>query len=540
MKKSFATAAVMAASFIFLGCGNGDDNAAPAAVGSPDAQADVTSAGDAAAPAPLSCTTVVKEEDCDKTLPPFVFVHGTYGSGDNFAHIASLLGSNGYCQDRIVAVEYNSLGDMPGNDCTGTNTPAGCGKIDAAITKVLAANPTFTKVVLAGHSQGTLHATTYLQNHADRVSNYINFSSPQNPNVGAVQTLSISSQHDLGGHPNHVTGNSVCTVPWPDANPTGGITAIPDPDAGTGVVAVADGGAGDAGAGDGGAAACNVLLLTFTDQDHFALAASTDSFVEIYKYLTGKAPKYTTIQCGDDPVTIEGLSETFADNVPVTGKLEVREVTTPRADGAPDMVIAGDPTGQVGPLMLKRGVYYEFKGFDASGKLIGYQYFSPFMRSNRLVRFLTPASSTDGTPVGGAIASMSTDHFVRSPNQVDMVARWSGGAFRQDLGASLKIDGNEVLTSANSGDAAFATGMNLAGGVVGLFMYDANKNGKSDLGLITSGPFLSFTDVFVSAKTPNFVELSLTPGSEDPATMNDKIVISNYPSDGALINIFFQ
>jgi hypothetical protein len=229
--------------------------------------------------------------------------------------------------------------------------------------------------------------------------------------------------------------------------------------------------------------------------------------------------------------------------VPVNGKLEVREITTARADGPAEMVLMSDPStpGYIKPTMLKRGAYYEFKGYDANGKVIGYQYFTPFIRSNRLVRFLSPASGSDGTgPIGSAIASMSTDHFVRTPNSVDMVARWAGGAFRQDLGASLTIDGNEVLTSGNAGTAAFAASSNLMGGVVGLFLYDGNKNGKSDFGLITSGPFLSFTDVFLDAKTPRLDELVLTPGSEDPMTTMNKLIISNWPSDGALLNVFFQ
>jgi hypothetical protein len=287
--------------------------------------------------------------------------------------------------------------------------------------------------------------------------------------------------------------------------------------------------------------ACNVKQVTFINQDHFACAASTDTFIQLYRYLNGKDPKYTEIQCGDDPVTISGLSETFADNTPVTGKIEVREVTTPRADGSPDMVITGNAAGTVGPIQLKRGAYYEFAGYDATGKLIGYQYFSPFIRSNYLVRFLTPASKTDGSGVGGTIAAMSTDHFVRTATTTDIVARWAGGAFRQDLGASLKIDGSEVLTSDNAGVNAFASpAMNLTGGVVGLFMYDGNKNGKTDLGLLTSAPFLSFTDVFIDAKTPNFVELSLTPGSEEPASIGNKIVVSNYASSSALLNVMFQ
>jgi pimeloyl-ACP methyl ester carboxylesterase len=540
MYKRFALAAAMAASFIFLGCGSGDDNAASPDSGTPsaDAQSDVALSGDVSAPTALSCTTVVSEADCDKTLRPFVFVHGTYGSGDNFAHVASLLESNGYCPDHIVAVEYNSLGDQPGADCTGPNTPQGCGKIDAAVKAVLAKFPQFTQVDLAGHSQGTQHCGVYIGAggvgaHADNVAHYINFSGI--PNVGNVQTLSISSQHDLGGHSNHATGTSVCTIPFPDGADAGAAT-----DAGATADATTDTDAST----DGGAAApaCNVKQVTFINQDHFACAASTDTFIQLYRYLVGKDPKYTEIQCGDDPVTVVGLSETFADNTPVTGMIEVREVTTPRADGAPDMVVMGGAAaaGVLGPIQLKRGVYYEFKGFDAAGKLIGYQYFTPFMRSNYLVRFLTPASASDGSGLGSAIAAMSTDHFVRSPNFTDIVARWSGGAFRQDLGASLTVGGTETLSSANSGTAAFAASSSLSGGVVGFFMYDANKNSKTDLGLLTSAPFLSFTDVFVDAKTPSLVELSLTPGSEEPSSMGNKIVISNYPSDGALINVMFQ
>ena len=51
------------------------------------------------------CPVVVKDADCDKSRRPIVFVHGTYGSGDNIAHVANLFGSNGFCPDRFVAIE---------------------------------------------------------------------------------------------------------------------------------------------------------------------------------------------------------------------------------------------------------------------------------------------------------------------------------------------------------------------------------------------------------------------------------------------------
>jgi pimeloyl-ACP methyl ester carboxylesterase len=555
MHKSFLAAATVAVSAMLFGCGNGDDQASPDAGKAPtaDAQADVNSAGDVSVEVPGACTNIVKDTDCDTTQRPFVFVHGTYGSGDNFENIASLLASNGFCADHIVAVEYNSLGDSPGVDCTGPNTPQGCGKIDAAVNAILAKFPQFTQVDLAGHSQGTEHCGNYIGAggigaHANKVAHYINFSGV--PNVGDVQTLSLSSQHDLADTPHHAQGTSVCAFAeeadggseaiGADGGP---ITASEAGASGADAAAASDATATDAaveGGDDGGAPACNVIQYTFVHQDHFAVAASKGSFIQVYKYLKGKEPQYTDVQCGDDPVTIEGLSETFADNTPALGKIELRKVTTPRADGAPDLTITPDAAGHfLLTTGVSRNVAYEFAGYDSMNNLIGYQYFTPFKRSNRLLRLLSPASMADGSGVGGPIASMTTSKANRSANSTTVIVRWAGGAFRQDLGATLTVDGNNVLTSDNSGANAFMTS-SLGGGVVGLFLEDKNNNGKSDLGLVDSAPFIAFTDVFIDATTPAFVQLSFTPGIEDTDTVNNMAVFSNYPSKPALINVFFQ
>ena len=424
------------------------------------------------------CPVVVSDSKCDKSIDPFVFVHGTYGSGDNFAHVASLLTSNGFCPENIVAVEYNSLGEQPGADCTGDNMPAGCGKVDKVVDEIMAKTGA-KQVTLAGHSQGTAHCGTYLGKHADKVGHYINFSG--SPPTGDTPTLSMSSHHDLGGTPHHATGN-------------------------------------------------NVTVVTLDDEDHFAVAASTRSFKHVYNYLTGNDPKYETIQCGDPMVTVEGLAETFADNVPVNGKVEIRALTNkPRDDSKPEATLSGDPSGHF-QVQLRRNVPYEFKGFDGNGQLVGYVYFSPFKRTNRLVRLLSPASADDGTAVGGTIAMASTDKIVHDAAHVAVVGRWAGGGFRQDLGASLKIDGNEVLTEDNAGSKALMN-MGTAGGVVGFFMYDANKNKQTDLGMVDSGPFLMFTDVFMDASKPAFIEMNFVAGSEDENEKVD-VKLSNWPSTG--------
>jgi hypothetical protein len=531
---SLSVAAVCAVSSSFglsLGCSSSS---------SPAAQ--VVDAGfDVAVPVAAACTTVVTEESCDTSRRPIVFVHGTYGSGDNFENIAAHLTSNGFCADHIVAVEYDSLGDSPGQDCTAPNTPQGCGKIDAAVNAILAKFPQFTQVDLAGHSQGTEHCGNYIGAggvgaHADKIAHYINFSGV--PDVGSMPTLSLSSQHDLDDTPHHATGTSICAFA---ELADGGTVGVSAEDGGVEQGSVEGNGAGEDGipdGGDGGSPTCNVIQYTFVHQDHFAVAASKGSFLQVYRYLTGTEPQYTDVQCGDDPVTIEGLSETFADNVPVQGMVEVRNITTPQADAAPEQVITSDANGHF-LTTLKRNAFYEFAGYAADGGLIGYQYFTPFKRSNRLVRFLSPASASDGSSVGGLIATETTNKATRSASSATVLARWAGGAFRQDLQATLDVNALQVLTSANTGAQAF-TNSSLNGGVVGLFMEDKNQNGVSDLGLVDSAAFIAFTDVSIPATTPAFVQLTFTPGIEDTDIVGEVAVISNWPSKAALISVFFQ
>ena len=537
-RASLLNAIGMVAVLAFFGCGS--SSGSPAVAGGADASVEASAPGQGSGPqAPASCPVVVKAADCDQNQRPIVFVHGTYSSGTDISHMASLLGSNGFCQDRIVAIDYDSVAvsagftgggvDSPGADCTAANTPSGCGMIDRAIDALLQKFPQFTQVDLAGHSQGTFHCGQYLANHASRVAHYINFSGV--PSVGDVQTLSLSSLRDLFGSPHHATGTSICAFQQTE---DGGTEAVV-PEGGT------DDGGGDGGAGGGtdGGAACNVVQYTLIHQDHFAVAASKDSFVQVYRYLTGKDPKYTDIQCGDDPVTVEGIAETFADNTPSTGTLEIREVgSTPRDTSTPTMMQM-DPTGHFGPLQLTRNKQYVFTGHDPKGNILGWQYFTPFKRDNRLVRILSPSSASDGSPVGAIVAQQSTDNAVKSSSTSVVVARWAQGGFRQDLGASLKVNGAEVLSSENAGLTA-AMNMSLQGGIAAIFLEDANKNGKSELGVPYSTTFIAFTDVFIDAKQPGFIDMTFTAGSEDPVTVNVPIAVDNFPSSQGLIGVTFQ
>jgi pimeloyl-ACP methyl ester carboxylesterase len=530
-----------------LACGSSSSGQASA-----DAGPDATFSGSPPGPA-SSCPVVVSQSNCDTTQLPILFVHGTYSSGTEMSHMAQLLGSNGFCQDRITAIDYDSVAltaslstggvDSPGVDCTSPNNPPGCGMIDQAV-EALKAKFNVTQVNLAGHSQGTFHCGDYLALHSDKIAHYINFSGV--PDVGGVPTLSLSSLRDLdipgAPPPHHATGTSNCAFQLQadgglaPVAPDGGI----DPDGGAEPVALSPYDP-DAGVPEGGAP-CNVVQVTEIVQEHFAVCSSKESFIQVYRFLTGKEPMYTDVQCGDDPVTVEGVSETFADNSPITmGSLEITEVgSTPSADAGTTMTVMADSNGHFGPVQIKRGVQYAFSGFDQNGNRVGgWQFPTPFLRDNRLMRLLSPPTSADTSPVASLINSEVFNHLVKSPNDTILVARWGEGGFRQDLGASLQVNGTEVLTSDNSGIDAGMT-QDLQGGVAALFMEDANQNGKTDLGVPYMTTFIAFTDVFVNASQPSFVNLTFTAGSEDTSTVTVPLTAVNYPSTQGLVEVVFQ
>jgi hypothetical protein len=58
--------------------------------------------------------------------------------------------------------------------------------------------------------------------------------------------------------------------------------------------------------------------------------------------------------------------------------------------------------------------------------------------------------------------------------------------------------------------------------------------------LIDEAPFLSFTDVFLDASEPAFLEVRFTAGSEDESIVDQRLRVPNWPSSDALIPMMFQ
>ncbi len=414
--------------------------------------------GDGALESIYACDVVVADADCDTSKAPIVFIHGTFGSATEISTPAQLFGSNGYCQERFVAVEYDSLGASPRDQL-------------AALIDEVRARTGFDQVVLAGHSQGTRHACDYLESNADKVAQYLNLSGGCDGR--GVPSLSLSSENDLGTRDGDVrTPGPV----HPAATPT-------------------------------------QEQVTLEREDHVAVAGSKNAFIAMWRYLYGEDPRYTTIQCGQDPVVLDGKAVTLGDNViRANARIEVFEVDRlehPWQRGTPATTIEADADGRF-HVELRRGIRYEFRQLDADGTLLGYVYYAPFKRSNYLMRLLSESRNE-------IVRSATSDAIVRDPGHAVMAARYLAGVFRADWGNSLTIDGAEVLTADNAGTST---------NVTGLFMFDANLNRRSDLGRVYNVSFLWGTDVYIDATTPRWLDIQWR--NEEGHTASFKV--PNWPS----------
>jgi pimeloyl-ACP methyl ester carboxylesterase len=406
-----------------------------------------------------ACPVMVNDADCDKTRRPIVFVHGTVANGESFAHPALLLASNGYCPDRIRAVEYHSLIAAPCADGAATcafsldreATYAGAKlAIDQAIAKLLAETGA-DKVDLLGHSQGSGHGSRYTGENPDKVAHYVHLAGGQlEVDPGGVPTLCLSS-----------TGDRPVT--------------------------------------------CKTTQnFTFQDEtlDHAAVSSSTESFVEIFKFLNdGKVPQYDTVQCGD-PITLEGRAPTFGDNTFLPGsKVEVYELETtgnPTMRGAPTKSFEIGADGNFGPWEAHRGATYEFKLVPPPGdsRRPRHIYMQPFTRSDRLLRF--NFETKDST------ASATSKQVNYADSHAVFVARRRQKAFLFGRD-TLTVDGFAAINELN----AAARTVTCA-----LYLYDKSLtelpgpgDGVSMGGSIIKGTFVNSADVFMPSSPPAFMKV---------------------------------
>jgi pimeloyl-ACP methyl ester carboxylesterase len=272
--------------------------------------------------------------NCDDSYAPVVFVHGFLASGDTWTTQIQRFASNGHCQDRYFAFDWNTLSAGGADD-----------QLDELIDAVLASTEA-EGVHLVGHSAGGGRGYSYLSD-PDRAAKVISYahvgsnteSGPAGPG-GSVPTINIWSQADQ-----IVDGGDI-----PGAE--------------------------------------NVM---FTDLDHYQVATSAMTFEKIYDFFYGSLPSTTAIQPATE-IEITGRCITLGENRPTRGAQV--EIFACDDEGRPlDPSLGtfdiGDD-GNWGPIEVDPNTYYMFKitsGAQGFRKVI--YYYEPFVRDNPTVYLRT-------------------------------------------------------------------------------------------------------------------------------------------------------
>jgi len=382
-------------------------------------------------------------------IRPIVFVHGGSGSAQQFESQAMRFTSNGYPPQYLRAFEYDS-------SFTVEDMNRVVERLDEMINIVLAETGA-DKVDLIGHSLGTRVSLNYLST-ADRrakIAHYIN-----------------------------IDGSSGSYAP--EGVPTLGIWSAP----GRELIGA-------------------VKNIWIPGQFHTEVCTSSESFVEMFKFLTGEEPPTKDI-IPEPPghVWISGRVVIFPLNIfigyPMPDSpaiLEIWEVdssTGYRIYDEPNATFEiRAPDGKWGPFKAKAGAYYEFC-LLREGLSPHHHYREPFIRSNYWVTLLTS--------LPGGIA----DQIDRSDRHSALLII-KNREFIGDLEANndiLEINGVNIITP------KIFTRTKL---VIGIWVYDNRSDGFSDLTKIVY-PFHRYifqtaVDLFIPAADPpdGIISLVLTP-----------------------------
>jgi triacylglycerol lipase len=322
---------------------------------------------------------------CKSDLPPIVMAHGLLGSGDTYANQVMRFGSNGFCQDRMFAFDWNSLD-------TTVNTSI---QLDAFIDEVLQKTGA-SKVVLMGHSAGGRVGYDYLADaaRAAKVSHYVHIGSfanaaPAGPG-GSVPTLNIYSPNDEVVNGADIPGATNVSIPG---------------------------------------------------KDHYEVATCAEAFDAMYRFIrNGEAPAGTQI-LAENNISISGRALTLGENNPSAGAtIKIYETVSSsgeRKSSDPIHTLTADSKGYWGPVSAEPGKTYEFEVISArSGDRIIHYYREAFVRSNPLVYLRTLPSS-------GGIAGLITGSIPSNDAQAAAVVFSSNQAVLTGRDV-LRVQGQEL------------------------------------------------------------------------------------------------
>ena len=398
---------------------------------------------------------------------PILFVHGIEGSGGQFESQKMRFMSNGYPESWIDEVDYNS-----------TRAVGDKSEVDQQIDDGIAALKQRTgkpQVDVVAHSLGTSVMYDYLTNgekaaqRRANVARYINVDG-QNQNPG-VTTLAV----------------------W-------------------------------AGRGTPGRSMDGAQNVTIPNQTHVQTCTSAQSFVQYYKFLTGRKPTHDIVR-QKGSIQVAGKALDFPENMGSVGTtVQVWQVNGngQRTSSVPvasrtitDAAVGG---GAWGPITVQAATRYEFALVRPSLPTL-HIYYEPFLRSDYTLRLLQ-SPAIEGYS-GNRPGSMST-----------VTLRY------KELWGDQGAESDQLLINGTSVCAPVLCPISKQ--VNAFFAFDRNSDGQTDLSspdpVLGGLPFIQGGDVYIGASSPPNSTVSfqlISRGTGPVRTLN--VPNWNSPTDGVTI-----
>jgi pimeloyl-ACP methyl ester carboxylesterase len=401
------------------------------------------------------------------SVHPMVFVHGGTGSGAQFESQKMRFTENGYPDDYVRVFEYDSSFSVESQ----ADVQA---RLDVFINQVKQETGR-SQIDLLGHSLGTRVSQTYLTSspaHAANVAHYVNIDGAQAASPpGGVPTLAI----------------------W-------------------------------AGRGTPGRSIGGAINVTVPNQTHVESATSPESFAEMFRFFTGRAPETTDIVPEHGKITIAGRAQLFPQNVGVPPDTTLTIWRVKDSNGQRIAHPVATPTlasdGSWGPVQVQSGKRYEFV-VEQQGQFHHF-FYEPFRRSDDLIRLLTNVPGTSFDLI-----------LSRSENHVDLIMvrykeLWGDQGAENDV---LTVNGTNVINAATSPIDHRTNAM---------FAFDQGSDGVSDtsapIPVFFGLPFVSAVDLFIPGASPpnGTVRVDLTSRGSGPTR---EVSFPNYASSNNTISV---
>jgi pimeloyl-ACP methyl ester carboxylesterase len=401
------------------------------------------------------------------SVHPMVFVHGGTGSGAQFESQKMRFTENGYPDDYVRVFEYDSSFSVESQ----ADVQA---RLDVFINQVKQETGR-SQIDLLGHSLGTRVSQTYLTSspgHAANVAHYVNIDGAQAASPpGGVPTLAI----------------------W-------------------------------AGRGTPGRSIGGAINVTVPNQTHVESATSPESFAEMFKFFTGRAPETTDIVPEHGKIAIAGRAQLFPQNVGVPPGTTLTIWRVKDSNGQRIAHPVATPTlasdGSWGPVQVQSGKRYEFV-LEQQGQFHHF-FYEPFRRSDDLIRLLTNVPGTSFDLI-----------LSRSENHVDLIMirykeLWGDQGAENDV---LTVNGTNVINAATSPIDHRTNAM---------FAFDQGSDGVSDtsapIPVFFGLPFVSAVDLFIPGASPpnGTVRVDLTSRGSGPTR---EVSFPNYASSNNTISV---